>query len=547
MTSAGAGESVVSGEPDPWTRRTFALALAPIMLAQGMVIFDTAGVSTLARTIQLDLRTSLTGVQYGIGGQLLFAAAFMMVAARLGAVLGRKKMVIFGVALRILGTIVILFSQNATMFFLGRAVLCGISTSFVIVNGLAIIAASFVDARRVKAASVSAAVVAVALISAPLAGGMFASTVGWRWFYLVVLVGSVAAMCFTPFLPRIAPTTSEGRVDFLGAILAIISFGCVIFGIQQITPWGLNHVRNPPFTIFGKSPAPFIVVLGLLLLVAFGLFETWRRNTGRPVLFDTKMLRNHFVRTGNLALTGIASILFGTFFLVPVYLQIVQGLSPFESSLRTVFYGIGAFTMARLFSRLSQRFSLRGMFFITMGVIALGTALLAWDITPLPYGALPVAMFCFGLALSSSKPALQVATQRVVPLEDRGQLAAMNEAGWSLGGALGIAIVGTLLLAALTSGIQQNMLSDSRLGPEAKAVVQKYIERGIAIVPDTRVRTILTNEGISKGEIEIMSDHYSDAATWALLASVLGTSILALISFGFVLRLPKKDPEPVDV
>lgn len=117
MTSAGAGESVVSGEPDPWTRRTFALALAPIMLAQGMVIFDTAGVSTMARTIQLDLRTSLTGVQYGIGGQLLFAAAFMMVAARLGAVLGRKKMVIFGVALRILGTIVILFRKTQRCSF----------------------------------------------------------------------------------------------------------------------------------------------------------------------------------------------------------------------------------------------------------------------------------------------------------------------------------------------------------------------------------------------------------------------------------------------
>lgn len=539
--------SSVTGQPSPTNSRTFALAILPILLVQAVVLLDISGVSTMARTIQADLQTNLTGIQYGIGGQLLFAAAFMMVAARLGSVFGRKKIIVIGVALRITGTVIVLVSQSAVEFFVGRAVFCGISTAFVIVNGLAIIAGTSPDAKRVRAASLLSAIGATTLIIAPLLGGLFASTIGWRWFYAVGLIVSITALLFTPFLPYRIATTGRGPIDLLGAILAIISFGCVIFGIQQITPWGLNHVRNPPFTIWGRSPAPFIVVLGLLLLGAFGWFESWRRNTGRAVLFDTRLLRNRFVRTGDLAAMSVSSILFGVFFLVPVYLQIVQGLTPFQSSLRTVAYGIGAFLMSRLFSRLSNRLSMRGMFLLATAAIAIATVLLVWEVTPLPFGALPLAMFVFGLALSTSKPALQVGTQRVVAIEDRGQLSAMNEASWSLGGALGIAIIGTLLLAALNSGIQQNMLSDPKLSSESKAVVQEYLDRGISIVPDARVRTVLIEEGVAPDQIEIMSGHYADAAKNALIASALGIGVLALFALGFVLGLPRRDPEPVDV
>ena len=91
------------------------------------------------------------------------------------------------------------------------------------------------------------------------------------------------------------------------------------------------------------------------------------------------------------------------------------------------------------------------------------------------------------------------------------------------------------------------MLSDPRLDPEAKALVQTYLDRGISIVPDTRVRTILTQAQIPQNEIEIMSDHYSAAANRALLAAAAGTGVLALITLGIVLRLPRKDPEPVDL
>lgn len=542
MANPASAASDAANESDPWTNSTFALAIAAIMLSQALASFDTAGVATLARSIQVDLGTTLTSIQYGIAGQSLFAAAFMMLAARLGAIAGRTRILVIGLVIRSVGMIIATIAPNALFFFFGRAVLGGIGIAFALVNGVAILGATFTGTRRVKAASAGAAVTAIASIGAPLIAGAFAGSIGWRWFYVVCSFGMFIALALARATPMVAAIAKSEKVDLGGALLAVLSFGCVVFGIQQATPWGFYDVRDAPFTILGKSPAPFIVIIGVILLLAFGWFEHVRRLAGRPVLFDVSMLRNGFVRTGNLALLGFSMILFGMTFLVPVYLQVVQGLSPFQSSLRTVFFGFGALVLAVLLRRIAQRFSLRGIFMITMALILLGLFALAWEIGPLPWGALPVAMFILGLALSATKAPLNVAAQRAVPLEGHGQVSAMNEASWALGGALGVAIIGTILLATLAGGVTHLVLEDPTLSPQAKAVTQMYLDRGVPFVPETQVRTVLEREGLPPSQIDTMARHYETSANLALLFAVGGALVIALVTFGFVRRLPKVDP-----
>ena len=523
--------------------RAFALAIATITISQSLAAFDASGVSTLARSIQLDLDTTLTNVQYGIAGQLLFAAAFMMVAARLGAIFGRTRVMVIGTAIRLVGAILVAIAPNAFVFFLGRGVFGGIGIALALLNGLAIVGMSFPADLRVKAASAAAAVTGAMLITAPLVAGTLASTIGWRWFYVICAIALTSALVLSVAMPRVAATAPSESVDLLGALLAVAAFGCVVFGIQQITPWGFWKVRIAPFTILGKSPAPFIIVLGLLLLAAFARFEHGRRHHDKPVLFDLRLLRNRFLRSGSLSMIRFGAVLFGTLFLVPIYLQVIQGLTPFQSSLRTFFYGCGAFILALLFKRLAHRYALRNIFLLTCALIAIGLFALAWEISPLPWGATPIAMFFFGLSLSLTKAPLNVATQRAFPLKEHGQLSAMNESSWSLGGALGVAIIGTILLASLAGGIDERALDDPALSAQSKAITRKYLDAGVPFIPETRVRTVLTNEGLPPDQIDRLVTHYERSANLALLLAIVGSSVITMITVGFVTRLPKKDPE----
>ena len=536
------------GQPQPVSgvddlpRRAFILAIAAITLSQGLAAFDAASVSTLARSIQLDLDTTLTNVQYGIAGQLLFAAAFTMVAARLGAVFGRTRILVIGLLIRLLGMLLTAASPNVFVFILGRGVLGGIGIALALVNGLAIIGMHFSARLRVKAASASAAVTGGGLILAPLVAGVCAVEFGWRWFYVISSVLLVITLALSVATPRVAATTRSEAIDIGGALLAVASFGCLVFGIQQITPWGLFQVRVAPFTVLGMSPAPFVILLGLILLAGFAAFEKTRQKMGRPVLFDLRLLRNGFVRRGNLAMMGFGAMLFGTAFLIPVYLQVVQGLTPIESSLRTFTYGCGALLLAILFSRFAHRFTLRGFFTITCALMTLGLIVLAWEISPLFWGATPVGMFLLGLSLSLTKAPLNIATQRALPPSEHGQLSAMSESSWYLGGALGVAIIGTILLTSLAIGLDRWVLEDSRMSPQAKAITQKYLDTNVAFVSEARVRTILTQEGLPPDQIDRLVTHYNRSANVALMLALAGSGLILLLSSVFVVRLPRTDP-----
>ena len=525
-----------------WPRKRFVLAMAAITFAQGIATFDNAGIGTLARPIQFDLGTTLTAVQYGITGQLLFGAAFVLVASRFGDLFGRTRMLVIGLSLRLIGSIVTATAPNAFIFFLGRAVLGGIGTALALVSGLAIMGIVFIGATRVRASAMLVATTAAMTIAAPLLAGAFASTIGWRWFYVTCTALLAIGLAFTRLTPKVGPSAKSEKIDVIGALLAITALGCVVFGIQQTTQWGLISPRQSPFTIAGMSPVLFIIGLGLLLLVGFTWFEHTRRLAGHAVLFDIRLLRDRFVRTANLAVIGLSSLLFGVMFLVPVYLQIVEGLTPFQSGLRVIFYGLGALTMSMFTSRLSHRLPLRGIFTIAISAAIVSLFLLAWEMSPLPFGATPVGLFILGITLALSKGPLNVSTQRSVTADRRSQVGAVGESAWAMGGALGIAIIGTLLLASLSFGVQRLVVDDANVSPTARAITKSYLDSGLPFVSESRVRTVLGENGLDSQEIETLTDRYTTAADTALLLSLGGALLIALVTFGFIRRLPRKDP-----
>ena len=523
--------------------RTFVLAVASVTLSQGIASYDIAGMPTLTRTILSDLGTTLTAVQYGVSGQALFAAAFMMVAARLGALFGRTRILVWGLVIRLVGMILTALAPNIFFFIFGRAVLGGIGIALTLVNGLAIIGNAFTGSHQVRAASAVAASTAVATVTAPLIAGVLAESLGWRWFFVVGAIGILLALALSRSAPVVEATSKSENLDLLGAVLAVISFGCVIIGIQQVAPWGLIEVRDAPFTVLGKSPAPFFFLAGLVLVAGFVGFEHLRRLAGKPVLFDLQMLRKRFIRNGDLAVIGFSAIIAGFTFLIPVYLQVFQGLTPLQSSLRTCFTGVGGVVSVVMLRRIVQRYSLRRIFALAVAFGLLGLFSLAWDVGPFPEGAVPLSVFFIGLTIPLTKSSLNMATLRAVPPVEHGQLSGLNESSWSLGGSLGVAIVGTILLATLAGGVSRLVLDDPAISDRAQAIVQEYVEQGVPLGSAKRVRTVLTERGLPPSDIDILTDHYLAATNRALLWAIGGAAVISLMTATFVWRLPRKNPE----
>ena len=532
----------VDDDPSTWPRRRFLLAIAAILVAQATTSFDNAGITILVRPIQIDLGTTLTSVQYGVSGQLLFGAATVMVASRLGELFGRTRILMVGLVIRAIGAIITAAAPNALVFFIGRAACGGIGTALALVSGMAILGVRFAGPPRARASALIVGAVAVSTIAAPLLAGGFAGSIGWRWFYVICVCMWVVGIALVRYAPNIAASAASERVDLGGALLAVLAFGCLVFGIQQCTQWGLFEARNPPFTIADHSPSPFLIVIGLLLLGCFAWYEHTRRVAGRSILFDIRLLRDRYVRNAHITLSAIGAVLFGVTFLVPLYLQVVQGLSPFEASLRTVAYGVGALVMSLGVARIVATRVLRWINLTCIALLAVGLVLVAWEIGPIPWGAVPAGMFALGLGLSLSKGPMSVATQRAVPVEERGYVTAMSESAWAIGGALGVAVVGTIMLSTLTAGVLDLVRSDARLSTQAQEVVQYHADQGIPLVSISRVQTVLEDAGLPSAEVDTLVDHYASATNDALLWALAGAAIMLVIAIVSALRLPKADP-----
>jgi EmrB/QacA subfamily drug resistance transporter len=296
-----------------------------------------------------------------------------------------------------------------------------------------VISAIFPPAKRGKVQGVFGGVFGLSSIVGPLLGGYLTDNLSWRWVFYVNLpvgLGALAVLWFA--FPNLRPRRTERPIDFLGA--ATLVAGVVPFLLAL--SWGGSEYPWASGQIVG------LLLFAALMLIVFGLVEA---RAAEPII-PLGLFRNRIIAVATLALTLVATGMFGTILFVPLFIQGVIGTNATQSG-TVLMPMMGTMVVASIVSgqviSRTGRYRLVGLFGLT--TTALGMFLLSRMGTDTDYPTVVRNMVIVGLGLGPTMPVFTLAAQNAASLGQLGVVTSLTQFARSIGGTLGAAIFGSLL------------------------------------------------------------------------------------------------------
>ena len=513
--------------------------------AQFIMVLDTSVMNVAISQIVEDLDTTIQGVQTAITLYTLVMAAFMLLGAKLGDILGRNRAFAIGLAIYGAGSLTTALSPNLAVLLVGWSGIEGFGAVFVIPAIAALTAASYEGRERALAYALLGGVAAIAVAAGPLIGGWVTTNASWRYVFAGETVVVIIILLFRGQIPQAVAAARRPHLDIVGVALSSSGLGLIVFAILRSSVWGFVKPRTPPtingteITPLSFSPVPFLVLAGLALLGAFVVWEQRRARLGRDQLLDTTLLRIVQLRAGLSSLLGQQLVLMGTFFVIPVYLQVVLGLDAFETGKRLLPLSLAMLVFALLGPRIAGRRSPRtvaqaGLVAVSIGAVVM-LATLDVELNDTGFKT-ALALIGAGAGLLASQ--LGNVIMSSVPPEKTSEGGGLQGTAQNLGSSLGTAIIGAVLLASLATGFTERIASN----PDIPAAVQEKVvaraQQGIDIVPVDDVEQAAVEGGLTQDQAHAVATDYGDAQLEALRLALGAVALAALLSLWFTRRLP---------
>ncbi len=320
-----------------------------------------------------------------------------------------------------------------------------------------------------------------------------------------------------------------------------------MFGILKSSEWGLIQPRGAltiggtEITPFGFSSVPFFILGGGALLAAFAAWEERRERAGRDTLLDRSLLKIVQLRAGLLTLMMQQLILLGTFFVLPVYLQVVLGLDAFETGKRlfpmSVTMFIAAMAAPRLLGAVSpKRVSQAGLVALVIAsLLLLGTI----DVE-LNEAGFAIALAIFGIGAGLLLSQLGNVIMSSVPFEKSNEAGGLQGTAQNLGASLGTALIGAVMIAALSSSFVERIEQNPAVPAEVREEATAIAEQGLEVVPVDTVEQAAIDQGVPAEEAQALADDYGEAELQGLKRALGAVAVFALIALWFTRRLPGK-------
>ena len=502
------------------------LGLAMLSLGVAMIIVDVTIVNVSVPAIIGDLGLTSTGAEWINTAYALVFAALLITLGRLGDVYGRRRLYLIGLVIFVAASMLAGLAPSGGVLILAR-LLQGVGGAMILPATQSILNTNFRGRDRAIAFGVWGAVIGGMAALGPLLGGWLTTNLSWRWaFFINLPVGLLAILGTLRFIGESCDEHAKAGFDLPGFALITAGLSLVIFGLIEGTTYGW-WAQKQPFEVLGFTwPTDWISIIpvciagGLLMLGAFAAVEVRRARAGRFYLFDFDLWRFPAFRYGNLAGTIVSLGEFGLLFVLPLYLQSVLRLTAFETGLVFLSLAIGAFFAAPLAATLAKRFGPRRVVTIGMALEAVGILL-----TTLPLNAtvspwqLVLPLFLYGLGVGFATAQLTSVVLSDIPVEKSGLGSGANSTMRQIGSALGIAILGTVLLTSLGNGVRTNLQAVQGLPPA--------VGEGIAVAMESSAGQALTairEQPGAKAVVLPIEDAFTDAA-----------HLTGLVAFGFVI------------
>jgi EmrB/QacA subfamily drug resistance transporter len=415
--------------------------LGAMCFALFMIMLDNTVVNVALPSIQKDLDTSISGLEWTVNAYTLSFAVLLVTGGRLGDIFGRRRMFLFGVVVFGLSSAFIGLSQTEAWLVAGRAVQ-GIGAAFMMPATLSIISNAFPPHERGKAIGTWAGVSALALAIGPVVGGALVENVSWQSiFFLNVPVAAVAVFVTVAATRESRDETSTHHVDIPGVAAITVGLGAIVLALVEANSWGWGSAR-----IVG------LFALGAAALAAFVIAE---RRVLEPMV-DFSFFRSRSFLGANLVAFIVTFAMLAMFFFLALYMQNIKGYSPLQAGVRFLPSTLVIIVIGPIAGRLSDRIGPRPL--MVAGLL-LTAGSLFWQghlEVDTSYGFLVGAFVLMGLGMGLVMSPMSTAAMNAVDRTKAGVASGIVSMSRMVGGTFGVAAMG-----ALITGLGKSKLDDT--------------------------------------------------------------------------------------
>ena len=419
------------------------LALATLLFVLFLTFLDNTIVTVVLANVQSDLHASVSQLQWVVNGYALTFASLMLSFGTVGDLFGRKKVILFGVAVFCAGSVVAAVAPTTDVLIAGRVVM-GIGAAASEPGTLSMIRQLYSDrAERARSLGIWAAVSSLGLALGPLIGGLL--VFGWSWraiFWANVVFGVLALVIAAVVLPESADP-ARGRFDLPGLLLGALALGSLTFGIilgetSGYRTWWID----------------LLFLTALVLAVAFVLAELRARN---PVLDVRYFKKPAFASSSIIAFTAYFGT-FAIFFMVALYLQVVVSVSPLGLALDFVPLAVGMVASSLFTGRWVAVWGPRVP--MATGCLLAGVGIILTNTMISPHvgiGQIGWTMFLAGVGVGMAMVPVTSASLGSVPPEHSGMAASTTNTCRELGAVVGVAVLGSIVNGQLTVNLVRRL------------------------------------------------------------------------------------------
>ncbi len=450
-------------DPVAYERRWWTLGLMCVCLV--LVVATVSSLNTAIPTLARELRPTDTEILWIVDAYAVVFAGMLLFAGALGDRFGRKGALLVGLVIFATASVACSRSSDPSVLITCRAVM-GVGAALIMPATLSLLTSVFPPAERPKAIAVWAGFAGAGGAIGPILSGLLLA----HFWYGSVFFATVpiAAIAFVLIL-ALAPSSSEGastRLDPVGALLSMAGLGSLLFAIIEGPEQGWASG-----TVLGGFAVAVLGTTGFIL---------WERRRTRPML-DLSLFADRRFSVSAAGITFTFMAMFSMFFVLTQYLQYVRDYSALRAGVAGLPF---AFTMIAVSPRaatLGQRFGVHRVVVVALGSVCLGLALFSFADESTPYLYVAACLVVMAAGMANAMPSLTAGIMSAVPRHMAGVGSAVNDTTRELGGAIGIAVVGSIVSSIYRRDVRPSL---SALPPDAAEQVLKNVGRASSVAKE---------------------------------------------------------------
>ena len=411
-----------------------------VALASFIIALDATFMNVSISQVVADLNTDVSTIQMIMSFYTLITAAFMLLSAKLQDIVGKKKLFLIGTALYGVGTFTAAISSSATMLFIGWSVIEGIAGALMMPATVSIISGTYSGEKRTVALAIVGVMGAIAAAIGPLFGGVMTTFLSWRYGFACELIIVFIILLMQSKIPNFVPTESKSDLDITGALISFVGLVLLVLGILSLSKDITTSVAT--------------IILGLIALVCFALFEIRRKRNGKVPLLDMALFKDRNLRVGSIILLLSYLAMGGALFAVSLFLQSVLELNAFNTGLTTLPLTMGLLIFAVLAPSLTGKMKHKTIMAIGCIMSIAGCMLLSYQFR-LDTSTLDLipGLFVMGAGLGFLMALCTDISLVNISKESQNNASGVNTTSQTLGESLGTAVIGIILILGVFGGI----------------------------------------------------------------------------------------------